>query len=46
MLTRRIQILLYERQAAARRVLAAPPMTVPTSEELRRELDELRARRA
>jgi hypothetical protein len=35
-----------ERQAAARRVLAAPPMPVPGPEELRRELDELRARRA
>jgi hypothetical protein len=35
-----------ERQAAARRVLTAKPMPVPDPRELRRELDELRARRA
>jgi hypothetical protein len=35
-----------ERGAALRRVLAAAPMDVPTAGELRRELDELRGRRA
>lgn len=34
------------RARAARRVLAAPPMPVPDPDELRRELDELRARGA
>jgi hypothetical protein len=35
-----------ERRAAARRVLEAAPMPVPDPDELRQELDELRARRA
>ena len=35
-----------EREAAARRLLSAKPMPVPDPRELRRELDELRARRA
>jgi len=35
-----------ERRAAARRLLAAEPMTVPDPAELRVELDELRGRRA
>lgn len=35
-----------ERSAAARRVLAAEPMPVPARGELRKELDDLRARRA
>lgn len=34
------------RQAAGRRLLAAPDMPVPEPEELRGELDALRARRA
>ena len=35
-----------ERRAAARRVLTAQAMSVPPPNELRQELDELRARRA
>ena len=35
-----------ERQAASRRLLSAKPMPVPDPRELRRELDELRSRRA
>lgn len=33
------------RAAALRRILAAPPMPVPTPAQLRSELDELRGRR-
>jgi len=35
-----------ERRSAARRILAAEPMSVPPPTALRRELDELRDRRA
>lgn len=35
-----------ERRAAARRILAAEPMSVPPPAKLREELDELRRRRA
>jgi hypothetical protein len=35
-----------ERETAARRILAAEPMAVPDPAALRRELGELRARRA
>lgn len=35
-----------ERRGAARRILAAEPMHVPRPAALRRELDELRGRRA
>ena len=35
-----------ERRGAARRILAAKPMPVPRPDALRRELDELRGRRA
>ncbi len=35
-----------ERRTAARRILSAQPMEVPTPGKLRRELDDLRARRA
>ena len=35
-----------ERASALKRLLAASPMTVPSPEGLRRELDELRGRRA
>ena len=34
------------RAEAARRILAAEPMTVPSPDDLRSELDELRARRS
>jgi hypothetical protein len=35
-----------ERSAAARRILSAEPMPVPEPDELREELESLRARRA
>jgi hypothetical protein len=34
-----------DRSAAARRILAAPPMPVPDPDALRKELDEIRGRR-
>ena len=35
-----------ERSAAARRILSAEPMEVPSRDELREELEEIRTRRA